>query len=59
LHNRASIPLPDLRGVLENQIDDNRPYRTLDRLLPHKEQLEVHLKNRMGELSCSISNTTC
>jgi transposase len=42
--------LPDLLGVPENQIDDNRLYRTLDRLLPHKEQLEVHLKNRMGEL---------
>ena len=25
-------------------------YRTLDKLLPHKEQLEIHLKERMGTL---------
>ena len=42
--------LPDLLGVAADRVDDNRLYRTLDRLLPHKEQLEVHLKNRMGEL---------
>ncbi|MCA9081762.1 MAG: IS1634 family transposase [Planctomycetaceae bacterium] len=33
-----------------SRVDDNRLYRTLDKLLPYKEQLEVHLKNRMGEL---------
>ncbi len=27
-----------------------RLYRALDQLLPHKEQLEVHLKHRLGEL---------
>ena len=42
--------LPDLLGVSEERIDDNRLYRTLDRLLPHKKDLEVHLKNRLGEL---------
>jgi transposase len=42
--------LPDLLGVNEDQVDDNRLYRCLDKLLPHKEALEVHLKNRMGEL---------
>ncbi len=40
----------DLLGVSEDQVDDNRLYRCLDKLLPHKEALEVHLKNRMGEL---------
>ncbi len=42
--------LPDLLGVPANRIDDNRLYRALDELLPHKEALEVHLKKRMGEL---------
>ena len=42
--------MPDLLGVSEDQVDDNRLYRCLDKLLPHKEALEVHLKNRMGEL---------
>ncbi len=42
--------LPDLLGVAEERVDDNRLYRALDQLLPHKEALEVHLKNRLGEL---------
>lgn len=42
--------LPELLGVSEDHIDGNRLYRCLDKLLPHKEALEVHLKNRMGEL---------
>jgi len=42
--------LPDLLGVSEERVDDNRLYRTLDQLLPHKEALEVHLRNRLGEL---------
>jgi hypothetical protein len=42
--------LPDLLGVPDERIDDNRLYRALDELLPHKEALEVHLKNRLGEL---------
>ena len=42
--------LPDLLGVPVDRIDDNRLYRALDELLPHKEALEVHLKNRLGEL---------
>ena len=31
-------------------VDDNRLYRTLDQLLPHKAALETHLKQRLGEL---------
>jgi transposase len=42
--------LPDLLGVAEGRVDDNRLYRALDQLLPHKEALEVHLKTRLGEL---------
>lgn len=42
--------LPDLLGVAEEQLDENRLYRGLDQLLPHKEALEVHLKNRLGGL---------
>jgi transposase len=42
--------LPDLLGVAADRVDDNRLYRTLDELLPHKAALEVHLKERLGEL---------
>jgi transposase len=42
--------LPELLGVPVHRVDDNRLYRTLDELLPHKGALEVHLKNRLGEL---------
>ena len=42
--------LPELLGVPASRVDDNRLYRALDRILPHKEALEVHLKNRLGEL---------
>jgi hypothetical protein len=33
-----------------NKINEDRLYRALDALLPHKEALEVHLKERLGEL---------
>ena len=42
--------LPELLGVPADRVEDNRLYRALDELLPHKEQLERHLKQRMGEL---------
>jgi len=42
--------LPDLLGVPEECLDDNRLYRAMDVLLPHKEALECHLKNRLGTL---------
>ena len=42
--------LPELTGVPAARVDDNRLYRCLGELLPHKEALEVHLKNRLGEL---------
>lgn len=49
-HWYASTASPDLLGVAAEQIDDNRLYRALDELLPHKQALEKHLKNRLGEL---------
>ena len=48
LYERAA--LPDLLGVGAQKINDDRLYRALDELLPHKAALETHLKNRLGEL---------
>ncbi len=42
--------LEDLLGVAVEQIYDERLYRALDHLLPHKEELEKHLVQRLGEL---------
>jgi len=42
--------LDDLLGIEEGKINDTRLYRCLDRLLPHKTQLERHLACRYGEL---------
>lgn len=42
--------LPELLGVPIERVDDNRLYRALDELLPHKAALETHLKRRLGEL---------
>jgi transposase len=42
--------LEDLLGVPSDQINDDRLYRALDRLLPHKVAIEQHLRNRLGEL---------
>jgi len=42
--------LDDLLGIAEGKINDTRLYRCLDRLLPHKTNLERHLKERYGEL---------
>jgi transposase len=45
-----STALDNLLGIEENKINDTRLYRCLDRILPHKTQLERHLKERYGEL---------
>jgi transposase len=42
--------LEDLLGVSTENIYDERLYRALDRLLPHKEAIEKHLVKRLGEL---------
>jgi transposase len=40
----------DLLGVPPEKVNDDRLYRTLDVLLPHKAAIEAHLKSRLGEL---------
>ena len=42
--------LEDLLGLPASQVNDDRLYRALDRLLPHKDALEQHLRARLGEL---------
>jgi transposase len=42
--------LEDLLGVASEQVNDDRLYRALDHLLPHKEEIEKHLRQRLGEL---------
>jgi transposase len=42
--------LGDLLGVAEEKINDDRLYRALDELLPHKDALEGHLRERFGTL---------
>jgi transposase len=42
--------LKDLFGVCTEHLYDERLYRALDRVLPHKETIEKHLVNRLGEL---------
>lgn len=49
-HFYRETALDDLLGVPAEQVDDNRLYRGLDELLPHKQALEVFLKERFGEL---------
>jgi len=49
-HLYARSALADLLGVSAEKINDDRLYRALDELLPHKADLEKHLKNRLGEL---------
>jgi transposase len=42
--------LEDLLGLPAERVNDDRLYRALDRLLPHKVELERHLRKRLGEL---------
>jgi transposase len=42
--------LEDVLAVPTEEVNDDRLYRALDRLLPHKEAIEQHLKHRLGEL---------
>jgi len=42
--------LEDLLGVKTEEVYDERLYRALDRLLPHKDAIEQHLVKRLGEL---------
>jgi hypothetical protein len=49
-HLYGQSALGDVLGVGAGKVNDDRLYRALDRLLPHKRALEGHLKGRMGEL---------
>lgn len=42
--------LEDILGIPDSRLYDEQLYRALDKLLPHKEALEKHLKQRLGEL---------
>lgn len=45
-----STALEDILGVSVESVNDDRLYRALDRLLPHKKALEGHLRSKLGEL---------
>ena len=49
-HFYAQSALAELLGVPAEKVNEQRLYRALDALLPHKEALEVFLKERLGEL---------
>lgn len=42
--------LADLLLIPEEKVNDDRLYRALDQLVPHKGRLEAHLKERLGRL---------
>ena len=46
----GTTALDDLLGVSREKVNDDRLYRALDELLPHKEALCGHLQQRYGEL---------
>jgi len=48
LYERSA--LEDLMGLPASLVNDDRLYRSLDRLIVHKEAIEKHLKSRLGEL---------
>jgi transposase len=45
-----SSAMSGLLGVPVDKVNDDRLYRALDRLLPHKQALEKYLKEKLGEL---------
>ncbi len=45
----GSTALEDLIGVSLEKVNDDRLYRALDKLLPHKDQLCVHLQERYAQ----------
>ena len=49
-HYYRSTGLGELLGVPPKKVYEERLYRALDKLLPHKAALEKHLKNRLGQL---------
>lgn len=49
-HFYEQSALEDLVGAPAERVNEDRLYRALDKLLPHKAALEKHLKERLGEL---------
>ena len=49
-HLYERTALEDLLGIPCQKVNDDRLYRAMDSLLPHKAELEGHLKERLGEL---------
>lgn len=49
-HAYEQSAMGDLLGVPGSAVNESRLYRALDRLLPHKQELQKHLKQRLGEL---------
>jgi transposase len=49
-HLYEQSALSDLLGIPAAKINEDRLYRTLDKLLPHKRSLEGFLKDRLGTL---------
>jgi transposase len=41
--------LEDLMGISPKKVNDDRLYRTLDKLLPHKDEISRHLQTRYAE----------
>ena len=42
--------LADVLGISPDKVNDSRLYRTLDVVLPLKDKIQMHLKQRIGEL---------
>ena len=49
-HAYQNSALGDLLGVPKDKVNEDRLYRALDHLLPHKTALERHLKEKLGDL---------
>jgi hypothetical protein len=49
-HLYKHTAIADLLGVPVDKINDDRLYRALDRILEHKDALQIFLKNRLGSL---------
>lgn len=49
-HYYRGTAMPELLGIPVDKVNQQRLYRALDKLLPHKEALETHLKKRLGSL---------
>jgi transposase len=49
-HLFEETAISDLLGIPSKRINEDRLYRALDKILPHKDALEKHLKEKAGSL---------